>query len=308
MKKIFFTLMLLSTLAYSQSVKVLENKLLTGKISEHFYHPHFSGDNNHIIFTKANYNGLYSLNLKTKKFETITNEKGAGYKPLIYSDGKTILYRPYKIKKGLKYNSIKTVSLKNKKIKTIESFQRELSVPNQMKTNKILYLKNYNLKEIDAPNNSLSKLKKQNKAVFVKNNSLYFVNNGKVIELSPFGKGIYVWASLSKDGNKILFSFANKGAYVCDIKGNILFNIKDAHYPKFSPDAQYISYMIDKDNGDYFTSSDLYIYSLKENKSYKITDTNDKIEMYADWSHDGKKLVYQTTEGEIYLMKLDIKN
>ncbi len=308
MKKIILLTLLSLTFVYGQSVKVLTVEKINKDTNENYYHPHFSGNDTKIIVTKSNYKGLYAIDLENKNTETITEELGAGYKPLILPESETIIFKSFVVKNGLKYNSLKSVDIAKKKIETIESEQRNLSLPNQLRTNKIFYLNNRKVEQADSPVNTLAKTNKENKAVFIKNNSLYLIENGETIELNPLGKGVYVWSSLSNDGSKIVFSFANRGAYACDIKGNILLNIKDAHYPKFSPDAQYISYMIDKDNGDYFTSSDLYIYSLKENKSYKITDTNDKIEMYADWSHNGKQIVYQTTEGEIYLMKLDIKN
>ncbi len=308
MKKIILLTLLTLTFVYGQSVKVLSVEKINKDTSENYYHPHFSGDDTKIIVTKSNYKGLYAIDLENKNTETITEEFGAGYKPLILPESESIIFKSFIVKNGLKYHSLKSVDILKKKIKTIENERRNLSLPNQLRASKIFYLNNQKVEITNSPVKTLSKTNKENKAVFVKNNSLYLIKNGETTELSPVGKGVYVWASLSKDGSKIIFSFANKGAYVCDIEGNILLNIKDAHYPKFSPDGKYISYMIDKDNGYNYTSSDLFVYSLKENKSYKITDTNDKIEMFADWSHDGKRLVYQTTEGEIYLMKLDIKN
>ena len=66
--------------------------------------------------------------------------------------------------------------------------------------------------------------------------------------------------------------------------------------------------MIDKDNGTSFTSSDIFVYSMEEEKSYPITNTKDNIEMYAEWSKAGDSIVYHTTKGEIFITKLDIQN
>ena len=308
MNKIILLILLGFTFTYSQSVKVLENKLLTDKTTEQYFHPHFNGDDTKVLVTKSNYKGIYSLELKDGNIRTITDELGAGYKPLIISDGKTILYRPFTIKSGKKYNSIKSIDIDKKNAKVIENEQRNLAIPNQLNAANMIYLSNKKVKKIDLPTQKLAKTVKENKAVYVENNALFLIDNNEVTELSPLGKGVYVWASLSPDGEKIVFTYGTKGSFVCDLNGNILFNIKDAHYPKFSPNGKYISYMIDEDNGYNYTASDLYIYSIDEQKSYLLTDTRDKIEMFADWSHDGTKIVYNTTEGEVYLMKLDIKN
>ena len=308
MNKIILLFFIWLTVSYSQSIKVLENRLLTNEINEQYFHPHFNDDDSKIIVTKSNYKGLYLLDIKTNNLETITEEQGAGYKPVITGSGKTILYRPFVTKSGKKYHSLKSIDTDTKAIKIIENGQRNLSVPNQLNTNKMFYLNNGEVREVAVPERAMAKTIKQNKAVYVKNNSLYLVENNETVELNPLGKGVYVWASLSPEGNKIIFTFGNKGTYVCDLNGNILLNIKDAHYPKFSPDGKYISYMIDKDNGYNYTSSDLFIYSIDEQKSYPVTNTEAKIEMFPEWSHSGNEIVYQTTEGEIYLMKLNIKN
>jgi Tol biopolymer transport system component len=308
MNKIILLLFIGFTITYSQSVKVLENKLLTDKETEQFFHPHFSGDDSKVIITKSNYKGLYSLNLATETLETITEEQGAGYKPLITPDRKTIVYRPFVIKSGKKYNLLKSIDIDNKALNIIESEQRNISVPNQLNAKKMFYLNNKKVKEFSLPTKEMAKTQKQNKAVYVENNSLYLIENNETVELNPLGKGVYVWASLSPDGEKMIFTFGNKGTYVCDLAGKILLNIEDAHYPKFSPNGKYISYMIDKDNGYNYISSDLFVYSIDEQKSYPITKTDDKIEMFADWSHNGNEIVYNTLDGEIYLMKLDIKN
>ena len=308
MNKIILLILLGFTFTYSQSVKVLENELLTEGISGQYFHPHFNADDTEIYITKVNYKGLFALSLKDKKLKTLTNENGAGYKPLILNDGETILYRPFTIKNGLKYNLLKSIDTKNIKINVIEPEQRNLSVPAQINARKLIYLRNRNVKEIVSPSKILAKTQRENKAVFVKDNSLYIIKDNETIELSPLGKGVYVWESLSADGKRIVFTFGNKGTFVCDLEGNILLNIKEAHYPKFSPNGKYISYMIDKDNGYNYTASELFIYSIDEKKAYQLTNTQNKIEMFADWSNTGNKLVYQTDKGEIYLMKLDIKN
>ncbi len=138
------------------------------------------------------------------------------------------------------------------------------------------------------------------------NENLFIIQNDEIKNISPMGKGVYVWESFSSDGEKVLFTFGNQGSFVCDLDGNILLNINDAHYPKFSPDDKFILYMKDKDDGEKYISSDLFIYSIKEKKEYQITNTSNIIEMYAEWSHDQKSIVYNTLLGEIYLAKINI--
>jgi hypothetical protein len=146
------------------------------------------------------------------------------------------------------------------------------------------------------------------KALYVENNNLILIENNKSRILNPLGKGVYVWESLSKNENKILFTFGNQGTFICDLEGNILNHIDAAHFPRFSPNGKFVSYMIDKDNGHSYVESDLYIYSISEDRSHKITDTKERIEMYAEWSPGGNRLIYHDTNGKLYITSLEFEN
>jgi Tol biopolymer transport system component len=183
-----------------------------------------------------------------------------------------------------------------------------LKLPRQLNNSELFYVENSIVKKENIEKQSFLKNSKSSKAIYVEDNNLILVNYNQSKVLNPLGEGLYVWESFSNDGKKILFSYGNQGTFVCDLEGNILLNIKDARYPKFSPDGKYISYMNDKDNGYTYISSDIFVYFIDLDQSFKVTDTNDKIEMFAEWSNDGSRLVYNTTEGEIYITKLQFEN
>ncbi len=43
-------------------------------------------------------------------------------------------------------------------------------------------------------------------------------------------------------------------------------------------------------------------------KSFAITKTDNQIEMYPNWSNDGQKLVYHTSDGQIFVSTLQFEN
>ncbi len=270
--------------------------------------PHFSNDDSEVIFTKSNYKGLLKKNLDSKEIIQISDENGSGYKPFISEVSDEIIYKSFVIKEGRKFNSLKKYDLNLKTTEVIEHEQRMINLLNQTIASKVGYLVNSTYKTFGMTNTKLSKTNVEPSSLYAENNKLFVTQNSTSVNLSPLGEGVYVWESFSKDGGNIVFSFGNKGAYVCDLEGTILLNIPEAHYPKFSPNGKFILYMIDKDNGHSYTSSDLYIYSVEEEKNYSITNTKDNIEMYAEWSKAGDSIVYHTTKGEIYITKLDIQN
>ncbi len=310
MKRIIIVLIVIAfgSEIFSQAVTVVETKQITNSNDGEFYFPHFSRDDSKIIFTKSNYIGLYQMNIKSKNIKEITIENGAGYKPLVSSVSDDIFYKSFIIKDGRKFNSLKKYDLNSNTIEVIEQDKRLLSLPNQTNSAKISYLVNSEMKKTALQSEKLLKINEKSSVVYVENNKLYLNENNSTKEFSPLGEGVYVWESFSNDAKNIVFTFGNKGAFVFDLKGKIIKNIPNAHYPKFSPNGKYLLYMVDEDNGHSYTSSDIYIYSFEEDKSYPITNTENKIEMYAEWSNKGNSIVYHTEDGEIYTTKLNIEN
>jgi len=298
----------LSEKCYTQSVLVVETKQITNSEDGEFFFPHFFNNDSEIVFTRSNYIGLFRVDIDSKNIKQITNENGAGYKPFISDVSKNIFYKSFVLKDGKKFNSLKEYDTKLNKTKTIEEEKRLLNLPSQTNSSKIAYLVNSSYTTFAIAKEELSKNNSKLKSMYVDDNQLYLTENNLTKIFSPLGKGIYVWESFSKDGEKVVFTFGNRGTFICDLEGKILNNIPEAHYPKFSPDGNFILYMVDKDNGHSYTSSDIFVYSLNDKKSFQITNTDDNIEMYAEWSNMGDSIVYHTVAGEIYLTKLDIQN
>lgn len=305
-KNIIIILFLLNSFLLAQAVKVVETSKLEVNEFSGTYYPQFSKDDSKIIFSSADYKGLYSYDLNSNSTSVISDIDGAGYNPLILNE-RNIIYRTSIITNGRKFHSIKSFDLSTGKNETLESNRRSLKLPKQLPGNNILLVENTSPLKKEYDNLALQK-SAESKAVYVEDNGLFVVIGDEINEINPLGKGVYVWESLSNDGNRILFTFGNQGAFICDLSGNILYNIKDAHFPKFSPDGKYVSYMIDEDDGYKYVSSDIYIYSIEQNKSYPVTNTLDKVEMYAEWSNNGNKLIYNTADGELYISTIKFEN
>lgn len=309
MLKIFIPIILLAFngLQFGQSVRVLRTEKLSISDTEEVFYPRFSKDDKKVIFSSSNFKGLFSYEIEAKNYSVISTKNGAGYNPLI-ADNDKILFRTFELKKGKKYHSINSFSNTLNKNEILEEDKRFLKLPHQISSQGIYFLENSKPIKKKIEKISVSKSVDINRAVYVEDNNLFLVDGDETKIINPLGEGTYVWESLSTDGNNILFTFGNMGTYVCDLNGEILLNIKKAHYPKFSPNGKFISYMIDEDNGTNYTSSDIFIYSLDGKNSYSVTATSDKIEMYAEWSNSGDKLVYHSTDGEIFVSTLQIQN
>ena len=287
-----------------QKLKVIKVEPLTGKEQGEFYFPQLTPDGSRIIFTRSRFTGLFVFDLSTGKIQTLNDEIGAGYDFQISPDGQFVVYRSFSFKNGRKYYSLKQQNLQDKTVTVLEKESRELSPP-RILGNRVVYLRN----EQPLVKTVSPKLQKTNvasgKTVFVRNRTIIVVDGLNKRELKPLGDGIYLWPRLSPDGTKLVFTFAGDGTYISDLEGNILTRIGYANAPVWSPDGKWIAYMVDHDNGHFYTDSEIFISSADGKQKIQVTNTKNVIEMYPNWgSKDLNKLVFSSLQGQIFLATL----
>jgi len=292
-----------------QTVTVLGTQDITGKSEGEFYYPKFSPDGSRIFFTHANYKGIYYLNLGDNKIIQLSDEAGAGYE-FNPTQNNLVYYRTDRYLNGRKYSSIKSFNLSTKNVQLIAVDLRFLSTPKNLNNNIIAYTVDNRIQKF-IPKNTENKVEVstiEKPYLEIEKGKIALIESGVKKILTPAGNGNYIWPSVSPDNSKLLFTVAGKGTYVSDLNGNILVDLGYANYPRWSPDGKWISYMADKDNGLTVTSSDIYIVSADGNNKFRITNTEDVLEMYPDWSPSGDQLVLNTYDGKIILIKLKIEN
>lgn len=308
MKYIIILFTIFITISSAQNVQVVENSNLTEDIPETYYYPQFSPDDSFVYFTTGNFNELYRFDLSNRQVSQISSELSAGYKPQFTEDNGFVIYKSDEFLNRLRYSSIIMMDLFSKKKTVIVDRARNVSAPILSNSNSLTF-------NIGEENNLMSiddgKLTEglSNPSIFVytKDSKLYVNQNGVETDISPFGEGTYVWASLSPMEDKILFTYGSQGSFIADLSGNILVELGYANYPQWSPDGNWIAAMQDYDDGYNFTDSEIILVSVDGTTSLKLTDTADKIEMYPRWSNDGKRIVYHTDDGNIHLMKLSFE-
>ncbi|MDD4644745.1 MAG: hypothetical protein PHY99_02005 [Bacteroidales bacterium] len=130
--------------------------------------------------------------------------------------------------------------------------------------------------------------------------------NGIKKVFRPGGDGNYIWTSLSPDKTKILYYLVGKGTFVCDLNGETLASPGKINSPKWLNNKIIIG-MVDQDDGHRVTASDLVYFSLNTGRIASLTTTKGRHEMYPIPFADGKKIIFSTDEGKVYIMKLRIR-
>ncbi len=305
MKHFFVLLLIFATSALSQNVRVVEQINLTDGITEDYYFPRFSPDDKSVYFTKENYNGLYRLNFGDRKIEEISGDLTSGFEPQFTEDNRFVFYKSDEFINRLRYSSIIMMDLFSKRKTVIVDRSRNVSAPILDENNSISYNVGNENRMMNLSDGKLTEGPSSSSTyAYIKNNNLIVNRNGVENNISPFGDGAYVWASLSASKDKILFTFGSQGSFISDLSGNILVELGYANYPQWSPDGNWIIAMQDYDDGYNFTESEIVLIASDGSSKINLTDTEDTIEMYPRWSHDGKMIVYHTDDGNIHLLKL----
>ena len=306
--KTFFllTLFFFSIPTFSQVQRTDGLIEITKNLTGEFAYPKFSNDGTKIFFSTPNYKGIYQFDLVRNKLDRLTYDDGAGYEFIISNDNGTIFFRNNRFINNLKFSSLISLNLKTRKINVIESDKRELYPPILLKNGNIAYVLESKVFTLDRNlKKRLAKDGTQDVFVFLRDSKIVLLINGVERLLTPNGEGHYIWPSLSPDKTQLLFTHAGVGTFITDLNGKIISNLGYANYPRWSPDGNWVLYMNDKDDGKHLLSSDIWAISLADKRRIQLTDTKDQIEMFADWSPDGKKIVYNTNDGKIFLLNIE---
>ncbi len=146
----------------------------------------------------------------------------------------------------------------------------------------------------------------QEDEMYVTNEDLKLVlyRNGVRTELYPHGEDInYICASISPDGNKILFK-TSKGIGICDLNGNALANLGRYTAPVWYGN-DYVVATLEENDGHNFTAGAVVILSLDGQLNQVLTDKAE-IAMCPTVNYETGQIAYHDFDGNIHLMQINL--
>ena len=267
---------IISMFASAQLLEVVSTRQLPIHSGEELKVAGFSPKGNYLLLTNDVNNGLIRYDLATGAMNTITDASGAGWAVKISADGERIVYR----EKYMDANQL----MKQNIVKYDMSDQKKVVVAKDQR----------NLNQLVHANGA-------NSVTINEELQLVLVHNGKNIVLTPNGANeAYNWASISPDGQKILYYVSGRGCYTCDLKGgNVQYIADHCRAPQWY-DNNIIIGMHDEDDGKYLTASAIVAYNLHGQKQILVNK-----EMMAIYPYAAEgQIAFSTAGGEIYLMKV----
>ena len=295
MRKILFALALgfsMSAMAQVLQVTSIDKVNLPEQASVAAISP--QGD--YLLLTSSTNQGLVKLDLTTDERQVLSTAPSAGHNVKISPDGQTVVYHESSFNnKHLRLSTLKSVNLATGATQVLVKPTRDLQGYNVDATSAGVVNKGkYSKKAIGSA-------KAQNVPVLsINKGQLMITMNGKTRQLSPNGTQFsYMWASLSPDGNKVLFYQAAHGAYVCDLDGSNVRKVGQMRAPVWY-DNNTIVGMMDLDDGEFIYASTIVAATL-DGTTQTLTD-DATIAMYPHAI--AGKIVFSTPAGEAYIINV----
>jgi len=310
MKKIYqvltlFILSLFSCQLQAQEIKAAKTRKLAIQADGELFLSAVSPDGRMILLSEPNYKGISLTDIRTGRITVISDLPGTGFEPSFTKDGNFIIFKADDFKGVRKLSSLLSYEMATGETRTLLPGTRNLSAP-AVSGGRIFCLSEGLLVSSGAGTAALKSSAATDTVLLLENLTPVINLNGLKKSLKPNGEGSYIWASLSPDKTRILYYFTGKGTFISDLEGRILFAPGRISAPKWL-NNQIIIGMDDRDDGQTMTGSEIVCFSLLSNQKTYLTSTPSRTEMYPFPLPGGKSVVFQTSEGDIFLMRLRVK-
>ena len=161
----------------------------------------------------------------------------------------------------------------------------------------VVYLQHSKADYLDSADDALLRVDNDNLEL-----NLY--RNGEKTVLKPHGDANYIWVSLSPNQKMILFN-TKHGTGICDLDGNEIINLgQDFNAPVWYGD-DYVVGMDDNHDGYYNIESSIMMASVDGNIVKRLTSP-EGMGMYPNVDAKYGRVVYNTEEGEIRMLQLNL--
>lgn len=234
------------------------------------FYPQLIKDGKALLYSTSNYEGLWLMDLETMEVNQITDKRGAGYKPVMLGD--QVIYQ---VKAKIKH--LEQTNLLTDEVEQI-SLNRSLLTPEQ-------YLQQVSKSLTIGLASDLSGIE---------------IGSDESKLIRPLGEGNYLFAYLSPDGSKIVTKCAGKRAVVCDLKGEILYELQDVKVTEWV-DNQRVLYSKTADDGMQELSAEIGFLNIESNKLTPLgTELAVRLEN-PDYDPVSGRLVANSADGELFL-------
>jgi Tol biopolymer transport system component len=304
------TVLSLSVLAWGDILRVMGEPVQLTSGETYFMQPLWSPMGDRLALAGENYRGLWIVNREGGEPQQISDLMGAGFLPAWDPDGRRIACRVSRMENQRKFSAIAVYDLDKNTATELTEYVKEVGLPQWIEGGrKLFYLKDGKPQTAEAPGTTKGEISGEDVIVIVQNDAIVVQRHpgGPQDILNPVEDKI-LWAELSPDGGHIAFEALGAELYVVAVDGSDLVALGRGERPRWSPDGEWITYMITEDDGYRMLAADIYAIGRDGAGKVAVTETSDRLEMNPHWSPDGGTIACDTRgEGIILLIPVEIE-
>lgn len=280
-----------------QNVSVTRHSEVT-PAGEKAYFPVLSPDGSKLAYTQADFSGLKVYDFTTGSSQAISFADGSGFDPVFSADGSTLYYRPQNAVDGLKYRSLVEYNLDQKSERQLIAPTRDLKRPAAIDGGMAVFAGKKLFKSVGA------RITGRYVYSVAQEGTLVVCDGQQSRVLRPYGDQVrsYLWSTLSPDGTRIATYAIGKGVVILDLNGKILAELGDFDAPVWY-DNDFVAAARTTDDGHQYTSSRVVLLDCNSRRVHNLTAPE---EMGMNPSAAAGKIVYNTPDGKLYMLELNI--
>ena len=296
MKKVLImALAAMSLTAQAQIVDVTSTQQLLKGVDSNMYYPVLSTDGSKMLYTSENFQGLKLYDFKDNVTQKVSDESRAGLDATFSCDGQTVYFVTQTWQDNRNMRQAKSYDIETRKLNEISAKGRVVARP--------MALKNGVMTTIDGV---VSITDNKSTTVRTKGSVLYIGRNGVEKAYTPVESHAgYLWESLSPDGTKVMFFAAGKGIVITDLNGNVLKQLGNYESPVWFGNDCVVA-MNAKHNGYQHTASQIVLMRADGSELQELTRP-ESMTMNPTASFEAGKIVYNTIDGRLYQMNVNLK-
>lgn len=307
---LIFILTLITTASAGWKVVKKPVKLIGGAGKE-FMQPRWSPDGTRLAFTEAGYQGLWIMQGDGTGVRQLSDETAAGFGFEWSPDSKALVSRVAKFEKPFRYNAVKLFDLEKNEARRLTDYRTLMpGLPHWDAAGHQVYMYNReNLEVFDTgiKTAAATKTAASKPIHFLKADKIAIgdITTGAYKVLEPLPGQTCLNLTPSPQKTKVAFEILGGNMYVMNVDGTGLVDLGEGQRPQWSPDGDYLVYMITQDNGHQIQDSELYVIRADGRERNQLTFTKDQLEMNPSWSSDGKKVAFDVmNDGAIHVLEI----
>lgn len=286
---------------------------LVGDEASAFAHPVWSPDGTQLALTRPGYDGLWTVRPDGSALSQVTDDAASGFGFAWSPGGSALLARVTQTEGSQHRSAVKVYDLERGTADVLTPYRsRMTTLPRWSADGSAVLLSSAGALEVlTRPTPGAAPVREvtsASAAFVIESNKLYSVRGDAVgarAELLLDNRRI-INAVASPDGARVAFEIVGGDLHVIDADGTGLTNLGRGHRPSWSPDGRWIAFMRTEDDGEQFTSSDLFaVRADGSGETVALTRTPARLEMNPSWAPDGSTIAFEDpSEGAIYLLPI----